>query len=188
LENVLNLTDLSNERTFEKVFQEFYQPLAAFAYKYLSDHDLAEEMVQDTFTNIWQKVDQIEVRTTIKSYLYGAVRNGCLNHLKHRKVVRRHEAHEMQKDDFDQIDFLELDELQAEIDKAMNQLPQKCRQIFEMSRFEEKKYQEIADELGISVKTVETQMSRALKAMRMSLQRYLPLLIFWLICHINKNV
>lgn len=188
MENALNLTDLSHAETFEKVFQSYYQPLAGFAYQYLSDHDLAEEMVQDTFSSIWQKAEKIDIKTTVKSYLYGAVRNGCLNYLKHQRVVREHEAYELGRDDADQIDFLELDELQTEIDNALAQLPEKCRQIFEMSRYEEKKYQEIADELGISIKTVETQMSRALKVMRKSLHRYLPLLIFWLMYHINKNL
>ncbi len=188
METTINLTDLSHAGTFEKVFQDFYQPLAAFAYQYLSDHDLAEEMVQETFSSIWQKAEQIEVRTTVKSYLYGAVRNRCLNHLKHEKVVLQHQAYELHKDAFDQVDFVELEELQSEIEKALAQLPEKCRQIFVMSRYEEKKYHEIADELGISVKTVETQMSRALKVMRTSLHRYLPLLIFWLMYHINKNL
>ncbi|MFY0627137.1 MAG: RNA polymerase sigma-70 factor [Reichenbachiella sp.] len=188
MENSVNLTDLSQEKTFEKVFQSYYQQLAAFAFQYLSDHDLAEEMVQETFSNIWHKAHNIEIRTTVKSYLYGAVRNGCLNYIKHQEIERKFEASEKRKDDFDQIDFLELEELQSEIDKALEKLPEKCRQIFEMSRYEDKMYKEIAEELGISIKTVETQMGRALKVMRSSLNRYLPALIFWIIYHVNKDL
>ena len=178
LETTLVLTDLTNEQTFEKVFHTYYSQLCAFAYQYLGDHDSAEETVQDVFSNVWTKAAQIEVRTTVKSYLYGATRNACLNFLKHEKIERRYEHQEMRRTDYHETDFLELDELQKEIDAALDKLPEKCRQIFMMSRYEEKKYQEIADELGISVKTVETQMGRALKVMRESLGKYLPMIVF----------
>jgi len=85
LESTLNITDLTNARAFEQVFKSFYQPLTAFAFQYVDDHDEAEEVVQEMFSGIWVKASQIEIRTTIKSYLYGAVRNACLNHLKHEK-------------------------------------------------------------------------------------------------------
>lgn len=188
LDIAINITDLSNQSTFEKVFKTYYQQLAAFAYQYVECHDTAEEIVQEVFTNVWSKSEQIEIRTAVKSYLYGAVRNACLNHIKHKKVVRQHEAYEGQKSDGYESNFLELDELQLEIDAALDQLPDKCRQIFEMSRFEEKKYKEIAEELGLSIKTVENQMGRALKVMRTALSRYLPSLIFWVITAAQKNL
>ncbi|SMD36767.1 RNA polymerase sigma-70 factor, ECF subfamily [Reichenbachiella faecimaris] len=188
LEIVKNITDLSNKNTFEKVFRTYYQQLAAFAYQYVESHETAEEIVQDVFTNVWTKSDQIEIRTAVKSYLYGAVRNACLNFIKHKKIERRYEEQELLKADGYETDFLELDELQKEIDAALDQLPEKCRQIFEMSRFEEKKYKEIAEELGLSIKTVENQMGRALKVMRTALSRYLPSFIFWIISALQKNL
>ncbi|UXX79224.1 RNA polymerase sigma-70 factor [Reichenbachiella carrageenanivorans] len=184
----INITDLSNQSTFEKVFKTYYQQLAAFAYQYVACHDTAEEIVQEVFANVWSKSDQIEIRTAVKSYLYGAVRNACLNHIKHKKVVRQHEVYEGRKPEGYESNFLELDELQGEIDAALDQLPDKCRQIFEMSRFEEKKYKEIAEELGLSIKTVENQMGRALKVMRAALSKHIPSLVFWIITIVQKNL
>ncbi len=188
LESTLSLTDLTDEKTFEQVFHSYYSQLCAFAYQYLQDRDQSEEMVQDVFSNVWTKAGQIEVRTTVKSYLYGATRNACLNFLKHEKIERRYEHQEIKRVDYMETDFLELEELQNEIDAALSRLPDKCRQIFIMSRYEEKKYQEIADELGISVKTVETQMGRALKVMRESLGKYLPLIVFLIYWQWLKNL
>ncbi|MEO9965505.1 MAG: RNA polymerase sigma-70 factor [Reichenbachiella sp.] len=172
--------DLSQEREYERVFKCYYKQLATFANQYVESSQIAEEIVQDVFTNVWIKSDQIEIRTNIKSYLYGAVRNGCLNYLKHKKIVRRHEAYEALKSESFETNFMEIDELQQEIDQALDRLPEKCREIFEMSRFEEKKYKEIAEELGLSIKTVENQMGRALKVMRSALSRHLHGLTLWL--------
>ncbi|PIB35130.1 hypothetical protein BFP72_06835 [Reichenbachiella sp. 5M10] len=184
----LHITDLSDERSFERVFKALYQPLIRFAYQYLSDEDLAEEIVQETFTSLWQKAKDIEIKTSIKSYLYGAVRNACLNNLKHQKVVRAHEETVKHQSDAMEEDFLELDELQDKIDRALDQLPEKCREIFEMSRFEEMKYKEIAEQLQISIKTVETQMSRALKVMRTALGQYLVSFLLGLFYWIENNL
>lgn len=170
------------------MFRAYYQQLAAFAYQYVESHETAEEIVQDVFTNVWSKSGQIEIRTAVKSYLYGAVRNACLNYIKHKKIERRYEEQEMLKPEGYETDFLELDELKTEIDAALDQLPEKCRQIFEMSRFEEKKYKEIAEELGLSIKTVENQVGRALKVMRTALSRHLPSFVFWMIAVLQKNL
>ncbi|WP_109829342.1 RNA polymerase sigma-70 factor [Reichenbachiella versicolor] len=183
-----SITDISNSRTFEKVFKEYYSPLTNFAYQYLRDHEEAEEIVQETFSKVWSKKSDLEIKTNIKSYLFGAVRNACLNNLKHQKIIREHENYEMHRDHSDSTDFMELDDLQKQIDSALEELPEKCRQIFIMSRYEEKKYREIADELKISVKTVETQMSRALKVMRKALQQYVPQFVFWVLWAIEKNL
>ncbi|MEP2509543.1 MAG: RNA polymerase sigma-70 factor [Reichenbachiella sp.] len=188
LKSTKNIIDLSSEGDFEEVFKTYYQQLAAFAFQYVGSYEIAEELVQDVFTNVWIKSDQIEIRTAIKSYLYGAVRNASLNFLKHKKIERRYEKQEQNKVDSFETNFLELDELQIEINNALNQLPEKCRQIFEMSRFEEKKYKEIADELSLSIKTVENQMGRALKVMRTALSRHLPSFVFWVISVLQKNL
>ncbi|MBU2913497.1 MULTISPECIES: RNA polymerase sigma-70 factor [Reichenbachiella] len=176
-----SLFDLQNEKHFETVFKSFFQPLCGFAFQYVKDSDTAEEIVQETFTTLWHRAHDIEIKTSVKSYLYGAVRNASLNHLKHQKVVQAHQDYVMRDSEADQQDFLELDELQEKINKAIQQMPEKCREIFELSRFEEKKYKEIAEELNLSIKTVETQMSRALKIMREALGQYLSSWIIWMI-------
>lgn len=181
-----NIANLNDPDTFESVFRSYYEQLAAFAFQYVPNTDLAEEIVQEVFSNLWAKSEGITIKTSIKSYLYGSVRNACLNHLKHLKVQKQHQEYEMQKSDFVEIDFLELDELQQKIDEALSKLPTKCREIFELSRFEEMKYKEIATELNISIKTVESQMGRALKVMRDSLGKYLPGIILWLSYFQNK--
>ena len=184
----MTLTDISNPKAFEKVFHAYYRPLANFAFQYLQDHDEAEEIVQEAFSAIWQKREGLEIKTNLRSYLYGAVRNGCLNNLKHQKVIQNHEVYAMGQAEEDASDTLELDELQSMIDAALDQLPEKCRQIFEMSRYDGMKYTEIADELGISIKTVETQMSRALKVMRRELRHYLPVFLLWVIQAIENKL
>ncbi|MFY0685627.1 MAG: RNA polymerase sigma-70 factor [Cyclobacteriaceae bacterium] len=183
----LGLTDLSDESVFESVFHELYAPLAGFALKYVNDSDVAEEIVQDTFTSVWVKVNQIQIQTTVKSYLYGAVRNACLNYLKHNQIIHVHQQYvKRQGVQTDAIDFLELEELQSKVDDALRKVPEKCRQIFMLNRFEGKKYREIADELDISIKTVENQMGKALKIMKQELQQYLPAIVIILLLNGGK--
>ncbi|UXP31403.1 RNA polymerase sigma-70 factor [Reichenbachiella agarivorans] len=177
------MIDLRDEKSFEVLFKTYYQPLISFAYQYVKDHDMAEEVTQEVFTTLWQKAGSIEIRSSIKSYLYGAVRNASLNHLKHLKVVSAHQAYSQYNQEVGRGDFLELDELQQKINESLEKLPPKCREIFELSRFEEMKYKDIATELDISIKTVETQMSRALKVMRDTLGQYLPAYILWILLY-----
>ncbi|MEP5610718.1 MAG: RNA polymerase sigma-70 factor [Cyclobacteriaceae bacterium] len=164
---------------FEMAYKQHYSMLVGFAFQYVEDGDSAEDVVQEVFSNLWNQSDRIEVKTNVKSYLFGAVRNACLNHIKHLKVVESHAKMTIQSEATDPTDFMEMDELQEKIDAALAQLPEKRREIFELSRFQEKKYHEIAEELNISIKTVETQMSRALKVMREVLGSYLMYLIIF---------
>lgn len=162
---------------FELLYKQHYTRLVGFAYQYVEDSDISEDIVQDVFTNIWNQADRIEIRTNIKSYLFGAVRNASLNHLKHEKIVAAHAKENVSFEAGEHKDFLEMEELEKKIEAALELLPEKRREIFEMSKLEGKKYHEIAAELDISVKTVETQMSRALKVLREVLGSYLTYLI-----------
>lgn len=164
---------------FEMAYKQYFTMLVGFAFQYVEDQDVAQDIVQEVFGNIWNQSDKIEIRTSLKSYLFGAVRNACFNHLRHEKVVASHGAEVKKDNTHDQPNFLEMDELKEKVDQALSQLPEKRRRIFELSRFEGRKYHEIADELNVSVKTVETQMSRALKVMRETLGSYLLYLIIF---------
>ena len=166
------MPSLSDPVQFEIAYKQYFSSLVGFAYQYVEDSDTSEDIVQEMFGKLWNKADGIDIRTNLKSYLFGAVRNACLNFLRHQKVVESHES-DLGDREVQQIAFLEMDELQGKVDEALAQLPEKRRQIFELSRFEEKKYHEIAEELDISIKTVETQMSRALKVMREMLGSYI---------------
>lgn len=164
---------------FEMLFKTYYKPLCRYANTYLKDPDGAEEIVQGAFIGLWEKRKVITIETSLKSYLYRAVRNSCLNELKHEQVKQRHLASESLKEEAksEPADHLAIHvELEEKIHAAIQTLPEQCRLIFTMSRFEELKYQEIADQLNLSVKTVENQMGKALKLMRIQLKEYLPLL------------
>jgi len=162
------------------LFRTHYQPLCNYAYTFVQDRDEAEEIVQSTFLSVWEKRENLEIRTAVKPYLYAMVRNACLNVLKHEKIKQQHATIEMavaEKSVESVARTVMASELETRIYEAMEKLPQQCRIIFKLSRFEELKYSEIADQLNLSVKTVENQMGKALKIMREQLKDYLPILI-----------
>lgn len=150
---------------------------------YISDKDQAEELVQEVFTNVWVKADSLEIKSSVKSFLFTATRNTCLNFLKHKKVEQQYAGQYLHANHHENA--VEYDELVGRLEEAMNKIPEKCREIFELSRFEGKRYKEIAEELGLSLKTVENQMGKALKILRNELGDYLPLII-WLWLHGGK--
>jgi len=162
------------------LFRTYYQPLCNYAYTFVQDRDEAEEIVQSAFLSIWEKREMLEIRTAVKPYLYAMVRNACLNVLKHQKVKLQHAELELavaERSSESVARTVMASELEHNIFRAMEALPQQCRIIFKLSRFEELKYAEIAAELNISIKTVENQMGKALKIMREQLKEYLPLLL-----------
>jgi RNA polymerase sigma-70 factor (ECF subfamily) len=165
---------------FEMIFKNFYQPLCNYAYSFVQDRDEAEEIVQTTFLSVWEKRDNLTIHTGVKPYLYAMVRNASLNVLKHEKIKQQHAAVELavaERSTESVTRTVMASELEERIFKALNKLPEQCRLVFKLSRFEELKYAEIAQQLNISVKTVENQMGKALKIMREQLKDYLPLLI-----------
>ena len=165
---------------FEMIFRSYYQPLCNYAYTFLQDKEDAEEIVQSTFLLMWEKRDALAIRTSVKPYLYAMVRNACLNVLKHQKVKQRFAGEEIamaERSHDDVSQHVASNELELRIKVAMNELPEQCRMVFKLSRFEELKYAEIAEQLNISVKTVENHMGKALKIMREQLKDYLPLIL-----------
>lgn len=181
---IIELLREGNESAFEQVFKEYYKRLHAYGYTFVKDDEAAEEIVQNVFCRIWEKKDQLNTDGSVKSYLYRAVHNESLNYLKHHKVRAKYEqyytGHMSEEYDYSSRK-METSELEGHIQKAMSELPAQCRIIFHLSRFEHLKYQQIAGQLGISVKTVENQMGKALKLMRLKLVEFLPvfLLLFW---------
>jgi len=147
--------------------------------KYVHDLDEAKNLVHEAFIALWEKYETLPMDTNFRSYLYTAVRNKSLNYLRDRKLHLSVSAVENHATDTASGKLMS-DELEREIALAINSLPERCRVIFEMSRFEELKYAEIADKLGISIKTVEAQMSKALSILRKHLADFLSLLFFLL--------
>jgi RNA polymerase sigma-70 factor (family 1) len=170
-----------NERVFEIVFRKHYQALCNYACGILKDMDDAEEIVQSVLLKLWEQRSEIEITVSLKSYLYRAVHNTCLNRIKHLKVqevYRQYVGEYLDNNHASATDLLNKEELETRIVNALEKLPEQCRLIFKMSRFEELKYQEIADQLGLSVKTIENQIGKALKIMRTELADYLPFFLF----------
>jgi RNA polymerase sigma-70 factor, ECF subfamily len=174
----------TGEAAFEQLFKMHFRGLHAYAITILKDEIMGEEIVQNVFYKFWEKREQLSIETSPKAYLYKAVYHDCLNYIKHQKVKSAHAMHVVRQSN-DHVDNASGKVLQGELKErihaAMNELPEQCRTIFQMSRFEGLKYQEIADEMGLSVKTIENQMGKALKLMRMKLVEFLPLFILSMI-------
>ena len=170
------------ENAFEMIFRTYYQPLCKYAYSFLNDKDEAEEVVQASFISFWERRGELRIESSLKSYLYRMVRNACLNVIKHEKVKQQHAAVQLAGGELSQESSSQpvvASELEQKIHESMKALPEQCRLVFQLSRFEELKYQEIAEQLNISVKTVENQVGKALKIMRTQLKEYLPLLLIF---------
>ncbi len=141
---------------------------------------MAKEIVQESFINLWEKRQSIDISKSVKSYLTTSIRNKCLNYLRDTKKFNTEIILSdvlFQEVDFEQSDKLIEKELNNKINNAIDDLPEKCKEIFQLNRFENLKYKEIAVKLNISIKTVETQMSKALKHLRKKLKDYLLILI-----------
>jgi len=172
----------SKEAVFEQVFKEHYKRLHAYAITILKDEVMGEEMVQQVFLKLWESGGMAQINGSVTGYLYRAVHNACLNHIKHQKVKQAyHHYVTTQQQHAATVETLTVKELQVRIDQALNDLPEQCRTIFQMSRFEQLKYQEIADRLQLSVKTVENQMGKALRILREKLSDYLPTVLIFLL-------
>lgn len=172
-ENTDLLRDLKDgkEDAYRKVFFEYFEALTHFAHKYLKDWDSSRDVVQEVFSLLFEKRDQLDITTSLKSYLYRAVSNRSINSIKSQKIhAEHHEVIKSRGNEFAEDHSIELNELELQIHKVINTLPEQCRHIFKLSRFEHKTNDEIANELGISKRTVETQISKALKTLRNSLK------------------
>lgn len=154
---------------FHELFNRYFTPLTLFAIRFLSDEDAASDVVQNVFVTLYEQRLSNSPQN-VRSFLYTSVRNACLNVIKHEKIKRRFEqeavflADDVSSDTTDRL--IEESEAQAKVAAAMAQLPDQCRKIFTMNRFDGFSNQEIADELGLSKRTVETQISNALKILR----------------------
>lgn len=168
-----------DDQAFEQLFKAHYRGLHAYANTILRDDDLAEEMVQGMFLKFWEKRELLNIQSSIKAYLYRSVYNDSMNYLKHQKIKTKYQdftLHSMDTSHEPASAKVELSQLEMKLKEALNELPEHCRTIFQMSRFEELKYREIAAQLGLSIKTVENQMGKALRILRLKLADYVTLL------------
>jgi RNA polymerase sigma-70 factor (ECF subfamily) len=163
---------------FEESFRNNYKPLVLYAWKLVKRQDIAEDIVQQVFMNVWENIERMDVEKGVISYLYKSARNRCLNHLK--SSYQSGTVHVDVPSDERSVPAertLEEKELAVRIKAAVNELPEKCRQVFLLSREGQFSYKEIASLLNISIKTVENQVGKALKHLYERLGSYLGLLI-----------
>lgn len=178
---ILNIT----KDNFRQIFQRYYQPLVHLGLQYLEDEAEAKEVVQDAFLKLWEIHKGMPSDSNLKNFLFTLVKNRCLNVLNRRQLLLKHHEKIQNLELYFQVqslskinsDYLELEELREKIEIAIAKLPPNCRQVFEMSRFEDLKNREIAEKLGISQKTVEAHLTRALKILREELKDYLPIIL-----------
>jgi RNA polymerase sigma-70 factor, ECF subfamily len=160
---------------FESLFRSSYVSLVRYAKTLIKDQDASEEIVQDLFFRLWKDREKIKIESSLNGYLFRSVHNRCLHHIEHNRIVERH-AEEMSHRESEiqesPSDILHYKELQAKIASILERLPERCGKIFYMSRFEGLKYSEIAKKLSVSVKTVESNMGRALKEFRKELTEH----------------
>jgi RNA polymerase sigma-70 factor (ECF subfamily) len=160
-----------NKDAFRQVFNTCYESLCQYAFTLLKDMDEAEDIVQSMFLKLWERREDLDIRHALRSYLFKAVYHQCINQLEHRAIKLKHQD-QGARDTLAGVQQPEVfpEELEENIRSAINGLPQQCRLVFMMSRYEELRYAEIAQKLDISVNTVENQVSKALKILRSRLK------------------
>lgn len=164
-------------KAFENLFKRYYTPLCLYAASITGRTDVSEEIVQDLFYVCWKERENLQLFLSVKSYLYGAVRNRSLQYLEHQNVRHNHKeavrADGSEEDSDTPQEQLEYKELQELINRTLRKLPERRLRIFRMHRFEGMKYAEIASALSLSVKTVEAEMSKALQILRKEIENYI---------------
>ena len=170
--------------SFKVIFNNFYQPLCHLSQHYLEDEDEAKGAVQEAFVKLWEVRNELNPGSNLRNFLFTLVKNNCLNILNRRRILLKHhekirwmEMH-YQYESLSRLgdNYMEFNELKEKIDLAIQNLPEHCRAVFEMSRFEDLKNREIAEKLGVTQKTVEAHLTKALKILRNDLKEYLPIL------------
>jgi len=155
----------------------------------VKDFETAKEIVQEAFVSLWEKRETIDMDRQVKSYLSMIIHNKCTNYLRDNRKFDQYiltVENLVDVPEYEGSDSLVEEELKIKIESAISELPEKCREIFVMNRYENLKYQEIADKLQISVKTVETQLSKALQLMRIRLAEYLTVMSLMFFNFFNK--
>jgi len=171
---ILDILKSKPNVALRSLYSSYYKYVCSVVYKMTGDASVAEDISQEVFIEVWKRRESLDVTSTLKGYLRKVAVNKTLNHIRSKKMNFEDEDSVFQvpsEENSTQI-ILEAEDLQNAINSAIDSLPERCRLIFGLSRYEEKTYKEIAEALSISIKTVENQMSKALKIVRMFVQKY----------------
>ncbi|RDC64939.1 RNA polymerase sigma-70 factor [Adhaeribacter pallidiroseus] len=179
--NPLSLKDLTD---FDQIYRHYWSELFDRAYKRIQSVEKAEEIIQDLFVELWEKREQIEIRESLEAYLFGALKFRILNYLRHEKTLESHlriiREHAV-KTTNNLEEEIYINDLEAAYKNQVDNLPEKCRAVFELSRQEQLSFKEIALRLNVSVNTVEKHVGKALRVLRLHLKDFtFSLLLFWL--------
>lgn len=169
-EDISNAIREGNAVAFQHVFDSCYEALCEYAFTLLRDAAEAEDTVQSIFMKLWEKRDSLEIRQSVRSYLFRAVYNQCMNQIQHRSVRSRHRAFSQWEGEASAEPDVFPDELNERVRLAVESLPPQCKRIFIMSRFDGFSYPEISSRLNISMNTVQNQICKALKSLRQELR------------------
>ncbi len=182
---ILEGLEKRNKIVFDYIFNYYYSSLCAFAMQYIDDRNAVEDLVQDFFVYLWVEAPQLKIRSSLKSYLFASIKNRCLDYQKHHKITEKYRnfiLFSTEKNDDSTEHFYAECELRQAIQASLGKLQPRCREIFEYSRLHGLSNQEISDKLNLSKRTVELQISNALKLLRKELAEFLPFwLLIWLI-------
>ncbi|HVF39547.1 MAG TPA: RNA polymerase sigma-70 factor [Gemmatimonadaceae bacterium] len=165
-----------DEAAFDAIFRTWYAPLVRFADSLVRSRAVAEELVQDVMLELWRRRESLAADSSLQAYLFQSTRNRSLNHIRHERVERRGDFPSDAESAVPAAasSLLFEEEIDIAVKRAISDLPVRCREVFELSRTHGLKYAEIATTLGISVKTVEAQMGKALRILREQLAQFLP--------------
>lgn len=173
---------------FEKLFDQYWEFLHNVAYNRLESADVADDLVQDVFADLWNNRQSLEIHTSVRSYLYQAIKHKVYNHIRHKSVrnkekyIRRiHDEYYMTSSSLNTEETVQCNELSGLLDEEVEQLSGKTRTIFQLSRKHHYTHQEIAEELDCSKKTVEYHIGKVLSILRMNLGKYVTVLMPFLL-------
>ena len=182
---------MGDEETYISLFRSYYIPLCAYSRRYVGRKDIAEEIVSDTFLKIWENRETIKIRTSVKAYLFHAVCNNSLNYLRKLKKEEILDEYFLETSS-ENIGFtsvseeieeqsLTLESINEKIEEAVSLLPEQQQKVFRLKRFEGKMNKEVAEIMGLSIKTVEMHLSKATLNLRKTLKDYLPSFLLFLL-------
>jgi len=169
---------LINKAILEELFNTYYNSLYYHAYSFLNDSEISKDIVNDVFEYIWENRNTIDISYSLKSLLYSMVKNKAINHIRHQEVKKKHFNFEISKSEIAEDDYQEHDTLIEKLMQAIEELPPKAGLVFKMCFIENLSYKEIAAELGVSVNTVKTHITKSLKRLREDFNQELLLFFF----------
>jgi RNA polymerase sigma-70 factor (ECF subfamily) len=189
--NIVNGLIIGDEETYIFLYREYYVALCSYSRRYVGRKDIAEEIVSDTFLKIWETRESLQINTSVKAYLFQAVCNNSLNYLRKLKKEEILDEYFLETSSenigfasvSEEIDepSLTMENINEKIEEAVSQLPEQQQKAFRLKRFEGKKNREVAEIMGLSVKTIEMHLSKATLNLRKTLKDYLPAFLLFLL-------